>query len=123
MTDCIIFKYPVARKQHRCECVRQYTKTHPHGRHVKVCHIERGQKYEQQSGIDSNCDGPFRIKLCLFHAAVCQAIWKREGSNGWSFEGIDHSYPWSEYIEITSSAKWRWWLSAIREAYGKRGNR
>lgn len=87
--------------------------------HSAACHIAKGQTYQVQSGIDSDCDGPFRIKLCLFHAAVCQAIWENEGASRWCFEGINFDYPWSEYIEVTNSEEWRHWLGLIRTEYRK----
>lgn len=118
MSDCHKFKLTKASKDHRCESHRSYPKGDERGRyHWRPCHISKGDTYEVCSGIN---DGePYRLRLCLFHAAVANAVWKIEHAKCWSFDGVNFDYPWSEYVEIGSSDDWRKWLSAIRTEYRK----
>jgi hypothetical protein len=118
MSDCHKSKLVTARKDHRCESHRSYPRGDDRGRyHWRPCHIRKGDVYHVESGID---DGePYRIRTCLFHAAVCAAVRRINRAHCWSFEGINLTWPWSEYIEIGSSEDWRKWLSAIRTEYRK----
>jgi hypothetical protein len=113
-SDCTTITLVRARKDHSCECHREFPRDDPRGMgRVRPCEIRRGDVYEQQSGI---FDGePYRQRLCLFHAAVCAAIWADLHRANWMrTEGIDLG-TLGEYVEIASHEDWRKWLGLIRD--------
>lgn len=114
MSRFATFQRVRARKDHTCECcnyrftgeVACFIGTRPRFSSRK-CIIKRGDLHEVQSGFHDG--GPYRFRLCLFHAAVCQAIFKEER---------EVNFDWlKEYVEIGTVDDWRKWLPLIRSEY------
>lgn len=120
MANCHETRVVRARKPHTCNCHRSHTTSSNRLRYRnRRCSVSKGKFYVVDSGIfDGN---PYREKLCIFHKAVVRAIWKseRETMNSWSFEGVDLSGSWEDYIQVCSSKDWRMWLGLIRAEYRK----
>lgn len=104
MNDCCSHRLVVARKNHRCDMCGKA--------------IAKASTHEVQSGIaDGN---PYRIRLHLFCAAVCSAIWRNERKHGnHCFEGVDFAIPIRDYLDICSFNDWKQWLGLIRAEHRK----
>jgi hypothetical protein len=112
MSDCTDFRRVKARKDHRCACHRVIRDRDGERRGVR-CVIHKGDKHEVQSGIFNG--EPFRIRLCLFHAAVCSAIWHKENDGRLAFCDEMDLDELDQYIESGSFQEWKDWLGQIRE--------
>lgn len=114
MSDCRTIDIIRARKDHYCECHRDYGPNDPRGfGRVRPCEIKRGERYQRQSGVSDG--SPFRLRLCLFHAAVCTVIFRRQV---YCHRGVDLS-ELAGYVEPRTFEEWRGWLVDIRAEYRK----
>jgi hypothetical protein len=116
--DCSCFRYVTARKSHQCEWWRPHNKKHPDYPHrFRRCEIKPGDYHEVCSGVSDG--NPFRLRLCLFHSAICNAIWNYGTWNQRPYEPVCFEYSPKEHLDINNRAEWLLWLNRIRTEYRK----